>query len=451
MFIAIMIYLALLVIRPQDYPAVVDNPGPPLQQIALLVAGMFWLLSRQKRLDSPQHALLFLFYIVLMVSSIASGWFGGAIVQLEKFGPTLLAFLIMAAALDSQARLRAAMAVLTVCATVLAIHGIEQASIGVGWTGVGLSQGTRIQYVGIFNDPNDLGMLFVTCLPMAFYLARKGGWLGFRRLFWWLVAIVLLYGVFLTDSRGTMLAMLAMLAVYAWQRYGGAIAGVAAACGAGVLLLLPSRIQEMDVTEASAMGRVESWYEGLQMFRSAPLFGIGPDRYSDMYNLTAHNSFVLVLAETGIIGFVLWIAFVGYCFRMMFAGVSGSAALAQFEYASGAGLEIEIEADTSEAGQEELDAWDAAAQAHNEDRVLALTLLLSLTGFFTCAFFLSRSYVVVLYLLAAMVVAHYGTMQSRAPDLPRFRVERDLLLWPALALAGVVGLYVLVKILLATA
>lgn len=444
MFILIMIYLVLLVIRPQDYPAVVDNPGPPLQQITLLIAGMFWLLSRHKRLDSPQHVLLFLFYIVLMVSSIATGWFGGAIIQLEKFGPTLLAFLIMAAALNSQPRLRTAMAILTLCATVLAIHGIEQANLGLGWTGVGLSQGTRIQYVGIFNDPNDLGMLFATCLPMAFYLARKGGLLGFRRLFWWSMAGLLLYGVFLTDSRGTMLAVLAMLAVYAWHRYGAGIAGVAVACGVGILLLLPSRIQEMDVTEDSAMGRVESWYEGLQMFRSSPFLGIGPDRYSDMYNLTAHNSFVLVLAETGIIGFILWIAFVGYSFRMMSAGVSGSPALTQFEYSN-------LDNGTnSEDVESDLDAWNDAVRTHHEDRALALTLLLSLTGFFTCAFFLSRSYVVVLYLLAAMVVAHYGAMQVRAPDMPQFRLERELILWPAVALASIVGLAVLVKILLAT-
>lgn len=446
MFIAIMIYLALLVIRPQDYPAVVDNPGPPLQQIALLIAGFLWLLSQHKRLYSPQHVLLFLFYIVLMLSSIASGWLGGALLQLEKFGPTLLAFLIMTTALDSQRRMRTAMAILTICATVLAVHGIEQASLGVGWTGIGLSQGTRIQYVGIFNDPNDLGMLFVTCLPMAFYLSRKGGWLGFRRLFWWSVAGILLYGVFLTDSRGTMLAVLAMLAVYAWYRYGAWIAGAAAACGVGVLLLLPSRIQEMDMTEESAMGRVESWYEGLQMFRSAPFLGIGPDRYSDMYNLTAHNSFVLVLAETGIIGFVLWIAFVGYSFRMMSAGVSGSPALLQLEHA-----DENADIDSGGIDEAELDEWNEAAVVHQEDRILAFTLLLSLTGFFTCAFFLSRSYVVVLYLLAAMAVAHYGSMQMRAPDMPRFRFERDLLLWPAIALISVVGLYVLVKILLATA
>ena len=56
--------------------------------------------------------------------------------------------------------------------SIISIHGIEQVKLGTGWTGIGLSQGTRIQYVGIFNDPNDLGMLFVACVPMA----NGAGW-----------------------------------------------------------------------------------------------------------------------------------------------------------------------------------------------------------------------------------------------------------------------------------
>jgi O-antigen ligase len=205
-------------------------------------------------------------------------------------------------------------------------------------------------------------------------------------------------------------------------------------------MALPSRMQELDVSEASAAGRVDSWYEGLQMFRQHPLLGVGADMYSELHSLTAHNSFVLVLAETGIVGFVLWLAFVGYCFRMMLVAVRQppQALLAgETEYDGG---------DGRDAGPdpEAVDAWF-------DDRDMALTLLLSLCGFFTAAFFLSRSYVIVLYLLAALVVAHYTGMRRRNPELPAFELQHDLLRWPLWAAAGVVGLYVLVKILLAMA
>ena len=113
-----------------------------------------------------------------------------SIQQLAQVGWRPIAVLL-ANTVDTRARMQAVMAVFVICASVLALHGIDQASTGIGWTGVELSQGTRIQYVGIFNDPNDLGMLFVMCLPMAFYQLRApvailpavalGLWLARRR------------------------------------------------------------------------------------------------------------------------------------------------------------------------------------------------------------------------------------------------------------------------------
>ena len=64
------------------------------------------------------------------------------------------------------------------------------------------------------------------------------------------------------------------------------------------------------------------------------------------------------------------------------------------------------------------------------------------------AFFLSRSYVVVLYLVAALVLAHYLELRRRDPELPDFALGRDALLWPLLSVGAVIGLYVLVKVLL---
>lgn len=443
MFLSILLYLVLVLIRPQDYPAMVDSMPVPLLPIALILAALFWLLSARKRFDAPQYPLLLVFLVVLMLSTAANGWFGGSLEQLGKFAPVVLAFIVFANALGDRRRMVATMGVFTLCAAVLAVHGIEQSRLGVGWTGIGMSQETRIQYVGIFNDPNDLGLLFVTCLPMAFYLASRG---GVGRLLWWAAIVALGWGIYLTDSRGTLMATLALLGMYVWWRKGIVYAGIMGAGALVALMALPSRMQELDVSEASAMGRVESWYEGLQMFRAHPLFGVGADMYSDHYRLTAHNSFVLVLAETGIIGFTVWLAFVGYCFRMMFAAVRTPPGyvLAAAERDAGGNEAVDT---VVEAGADEVD--DAQVDAWYEDRAIALTLLLSLCGFFTAAFFLSRSYIVILYLLAALVVAHYTAMRDRNPALPAFGLQHDLVRWPVWSVAGVAGLYVMVKVLLA--
>lgn len=434
-----LLYLLLVLIRPQDYPALVDYAGLPLQPVVLLIAAGFWLLSPGKRFDPPQFLLLAGFFATMLLSHAFNGWIGGAVEQIGKFGPVLLAYVVFAQGLDRRGRILKTMAAFAICAAVLAIHGIQQAITGQGWTGVELSQGTRIQYVGIFNDPNDLGMLFVACVPMAAYLGSRGGLMGLRRLFWTLVLGVLVYGIYLTDSRGALLALLAVLGVFVWQRRGLFTAGALGVAAVAVLLALPSRFAEIDPEEESAQGRVESWYEGLQMFREHPLFGVGPDMYTDYNPLTAHNSFVLVLAETGIVGFTLWLAFVAYGFRMMWAG---SRPLGELDWEHEAAPAADGDAESALA---ELDAIEAGMA---EGRAISLTLLLSLVGCFTAAFFLSRSYVVILYLLCALVLAQYEDQRREDPGLPRFSLGDDVLLWPAAAVGAALGLYVLVKVLL---
>ena len=440
MFIALLLYLLLVLIRPQDYPALADYATVPLQPVVLLIAAGFWLFAPDKRFEAPQYLLLGGFFMAMLLSHVFNGWVGGAIEQAGKFAPIVLAFVVFANGLDRRSRILRVMAVFASCGAVLAVHGIEQATTGRSWTGIDLSQGTRIQYVGIFNDPNDLGMLFVACVPMAAYLGSRGGLLGLRRLFWTLALGVLVYGVYLTDSRGALLALLAVLGVFVWQRRGLMTAGALGAMAVGVLLALPSRFSEIDPEEESAQGRVESWFEGLQMFREHPLFGVGPDQYTDYNPLTAHNSFVLVLAETGIVGFTIWLAFVIYGFRMMWAG---SRPLGELTWESEAAPAADGDAELALA---ELDAIEADMA---EGRAISMTLLLSLVGFFTASFFLSRSYVIVLYLLSALVVAQYTEQRRGDPALPAFALGDDLLLWPVVGVCSAIGLYIVVKILLA--
>src|SRR5690606_10865779 len=131
---------------------------------------------------------------------------------------------------------------------------------------------------------------------------------------------------------------------------------------------------------------------------------------------TAHNSLVLVLAETGIIGFTIWLAIVGYSFRMMLAVIR-----------RGDEVMDDVPADVP-------DEW--VISEWRDDRAITLTLLLSLTGFFVAAFFLSRSYVIILYLLVAMVVAHYLRVRETYPSLPAFSLDKDLVRWPVYAVIG---------------
>lgn len=423
MFLFMLLYLVLVLVRPQDYPEWAES-GIPLLPIMLLLAFLSWLPSSNKNMSAPHYVLLPLFLVALMMSHIVNGWFGGALVQLQTFGPGLFAFLVLSHVAVAREHVISIMVVFVLCSLVLVAHGVQQVDLGIGWTGAELSQETRIQYVGIFNDPNDLGLLFIMVLPMALFLSRRGGVLGLRRLFWWSAAGALVYGIYLTSSRGALVALVAIAATWVWRRRGLFVAGLLGAGLLGAMLMLPSRLSELDASESSAAGRVDAWYSGLEMFISHPLFGIGPGQFADNNgNLTAHNSFVLVLGEVGFIGYTLWLAFVCYGFMMTMAVLR---------------LEPELA--------------DARAVADWKlERALAMTLLLSQTGFFAAAFFLSRSYVILLYLLAAVVVGYYTGARQRWPTLPRFELSRDVIRWPVIAVATIIGLYVLVKVLLVTA
>lgn len=440
-FALILGYVMLVLVRPQEYPAWAGN-APPVMPVFLALALVAWIASRSKRFDAPQYLLLAAFTLATSLSVLVNGWSGGALAQLSTFTPTFLAFLLLANATDNAQRLRLVMCLFALAAGLLALHGIFQKRDGIGWTGMPLVDDGRIQYVGIFSDPNDLGMLFVICLPMALYLSQRGGAFGLRRLFWAALAGLLLYGIWLTNSRGSMLAVVAMVGAWLWIRRGPVLAGLLGAAALVGMRMMPSRLSDLSVQESSASGRVDAWYEGFRMFVSHPVFGVGTGRFTDFHWLTAHNSLVLVLAENGIIGFMLWVAFVGYCFWMM---------LRLLRHRPDAGLE---EAGDGAFGEgmpaTEIDedaAWEAALE-WEADRRIALTLLLSLVGFATTAFFLSRTYVVLPYLLAALVVAHFGAVRRRYGGIAGFSLTSDAPRWALYMGLVLAGFYVLLKLLL---
>lgn len=419
MMLFLLTWLGLILIRPQEYPALADL-GIPILPIAMLGALGTWVLSSERRpLNQPTYLLFAAFMVVGMVSMAANGWVGGALVRFFQFLPLFFALLLVTQASYSQKNCLRIMWVIAACAIVLTIHGIEQVKLGQGWTGMPTVQDGRIQYVGIFSDPNDLAMLFIIAIPMALLMAGRGGALGLRRLFWWGVTATLLYGVYLTDSRGAFLAVMAMAGVWLWLRRGLLVAGSLGAVGMAGLMMLPTRMQELDAGESSAYGRIEAWYDGTQMFAANPVFGVGVGNFTEHTVLTAHNSFVLVLAEAGIIGYTVWLAMVGYCFIMPM-------------------MVLRLPAVIDDPDRQPL--W-------SEERRMAMTMLIAMVGFFACAFFLSRSYVILLYILLGLVTGWYGGAQERWSGLPVLSPTRDWFKWCIVSLASAVGLWLVVKVL----
>jgi O-antigen ligase len=73
--------------------------------------------------------------------------------------------------------------------------------------------------------------------------------------------------------------------------------------------------------EVSTLQRYEAWAAGLDMFKHSPLWGVGARMFSDHHYLTAHNSFVLTLAEMGVVGMWLFVTLIYLSIKTLYVGI----------------------------------------------------------------------------------------------------------------------------------
>jgi hypothetical protein len=415
-------YTILLITRPQEF--VPSLSQSPLLQVMVLAAFAVWLMMPGKGAELPHFRLLPLLLVFVWLSlGIGGGWWGGIVPALEKLLPPMLLFVIISGSVRTVDQLRAYSTVVIACACVLVLHGHFQVTTGIGWTGQPMIEG-RITYSGIFNDPNDIGLLLVMSIALSLFHFRTQ-----ERRLWRLLFLVafgwLLYGVYLTDSRGTMLATMTVLGLEAWRAY-GKFAMITAGSIAVPLLVAFTRLAELNAEEDSAENRVEAWYDGVQMLVGDPVFGIGWGLFGDVHGMTAHNSFVLAMAELGLAGYTVWLAFVVLTGWMIFR-----LALPRAQPAPPGAAAV-----------------SAPEQADSRERLAAYFLLFGLAGFGVGAFFLSQSYKAMLFMNCGLIVGRFLGQREAGLPVPRLGFGMQLPRMFTVAIASVVGMWLLVRVLL---
>ena len=390
-----LVYVALIFVRPQEYISLVK--GLPLPLITEALTALFWMLAR-KRFDAPQYKYLIFFTLVIFLSTTRAVGVSMAFKTTSDFVmQVLLVFVFLANFVDTPERQIKFLKLFVAGTTLISVHSLFQ-SINpqhVGWTGVEMYERTdsgpkpvwQIRYLGIFADPNDLGMVIVCALPMIVYLLQQSkGKIG--KLLWLVVLGLHLHTVYLTNSRGTMLATGAILACWGILRYGGVKVLVPMAFLALIApMLLPSRMSVSG--DASSQERIDAWFQGLLMFRSHPLLGVGKDRFTEYNYLTAHNSWVLAFSELGFAGFYFWVSLLFVSFYMVW----------QIRSQSPASVDVDIQA------------------RYAKERQLASVTMFAMVGVFVSAFFISRTYTIVLYIVAGLATAQYHRITRNFPDI----------------------------------
>lgn len=416
-FVSLLFYLVFVLVRPQEF--IPPLLGLPLVKISLIATAFFMLFEKKRRFDSPHIPLLFFLLIIIILSSIRNGWLGGGIADAIKFSTTiLLPFIVIANVINSQKKQIIVMVVMLIAAVIMVNQGISQKSSedGIGWGGVRLSQGTRITYLGILNDPNDLGMYFVMVLPIVVFLYKNAAIL--YKPAYIFSGLYILYGIYLTNSRGALLGVVSLMGMWGVLRYGIKKSFFLALPALPVALIAFSKFRKIDADEASAHGRLDSWYEGFQMLFWRPLFGVGQGAFTDHHILTAHNSFVLVFSELGLLGYFCWLAFVffsGLCVFMLWNNkVRGN----------------------------------LVQQVNERDQALSRTFTYSLLGYLVTCFFLSRAYTPILYLFCGMMLATFYRVTSDMKPVYSLSMFDYIKPYLMLYFGSLISIYLFVKVLI---
>ena len=300
-------YLSLYFLRLHEYRP--ETAQTSILFITLLACLMMYLLKKEKNLRVIQTPFVIGFVVAAVLSHVAIFYMQGAIDTADELVRLAALYFISCALFVDKSRLEFYFKLMAFCALVIAIHGIHQFhSGGIGWTGIHLYRGERVRYLGVFNDPNDMGMLLLITIPMIFYLLRKSKNIMIK-FAWILILATIFYGIYLTGSRGTLLGLLALIFAFALFKMSKAMV-IISMLVAVPLVIAVTQFSTISFGDASSAGRIDAWGEGIQMLKSNPLFGVGHGLFKDHHNIAAHSSYVEVFSETGLLGYFFWLGFI---------------------------------------------------------------------------------------------------------------------------------------------
>lgn len=432
---------------------------------ALIVLVSLHLLIRSFILKTPQSlALIGLAMAVLLSVLIGQRWAGGGVTAFLAFIPSAFAYFLVCLHCNSKFKLQILVGMLLcVCLFVIARGSIdlllgvqgslpkpsgltyaEEIELTNQWnlehpylfemendTG---QRFYRLRGLGAINDPNDFGQLTVCVIPLMFifWRSKRAVW---NTLLVILPVCILLIGVYLTHSRGALIALMAVAIAAARRRIGmvpALLLGAALFLGAMALNFTGGR----DVSASAGEDRTTLWSEGLEVLKANPAFGVGFGNLSDYTDehLTAHNSVIVCAAELGLFGFYFWCIF-------LFSTLNDALVIASPEKVSEGEPLMHEEAPFPQAAKP-IESVDKT-----EINNLGRLLVLSLTGFLAAGMFLSRAFVPTLFLLGGMVEVVFEMARERGMVGSRLPLVRLLVYAVGLMISLLAMMYIVVRIL----
>jgi O-antigen ligase len=313
---------------PWEDAITISGFGTSARLIGMVTVGLGVLAIIERgtvRRPAAGHLILILFVTLAALSYLWSLYPEGTLVQIFSY-IQLLAMVWLIWELSSRAREQTRLMQAYVFGTF--VSGIDTIYLFLSH-----QESVYQRYAGARLDANDLGLMMALSIPVSYYLLiqTKGPMVWIYRLQLVLAGTTIL----LTASRGAALACIVALTIVplthagltARQKFAVLLTVSLLVCGA--LVFAPStsweRLSTMpnEFTQGTLTGRTVIWTAGWELFRVHPILGVGANAFraavsgvlgipinSDDPTVTpvAHNTFLSVLAEEGVIGFTLFCA-----------------------------------------------------------------------------------------------------------------------------------------------
>jgi O-antigen ligase len=308
----------------------ISNFGTSARLIGMLAGGLGVLAiieTGRVRHPAPGHILMALFVMLAAASYVWSLYPEGTLTQAVTYIQLLMmVWLIWELASRGREQMRLMQAY---------VLGTFVSGIDTVYLFLSHRESVYQRYAGARLNANDLGLMMALSIPVSYSLLiqSKG------KIAWVYRLQLVLAGttILLTASRGAALASVVALAIVPLtharlttrQRIGVLLTVSLLICG--VLLFIPSTSWERlstipeELLQGTLTGRTVIWTAGWELFREHPILGVGANAFrltvsrilaepirADESGIpqapAAHNTFLSVLVEQGVIGFALFCA-----------------------------------------------------------------------------------------------------------------------------------------------
>lgn len=310
-FGGLVFYLVFIFFNPQVFlPSI--RPLRPALAIALVTLA-FSILNKKTAVLQSLQAKLLLFFLLIVIASTCNSLFPEESVDfLEMYLKTIFLFFLFVLVVYTALHLRNIVWIIIIFLFInTAVTLIAQK--------LGMMPYRIVSYFHI-GDPNDFALMLLAVLPFPISLMEKEK--SFIRK-GFLITATLSFLLCLTRTRSRMgfYGLILLLAQFAWiKRKKPALLLLIGALVTFTFLNTHNRyfarIQSVSHEDAE-QSRVGRWRQGIELIKLKPLLGVGPGNFVRStidYNLlggykpgVAHNSFIEVGAENGILALIIYL------------------------------------------------------------------------------------------------------------------------------------------------